>query len=296
MSVVASLTCTPNRVGIVVATLEALPRKSVGRDELVDLLSPRALQRGDTEGGTTIARGVLDEAQRLGLLELDDGKCRLADDAPASGPELLVWLHERLVFPARALDVGQESFPRALSWFLMQDPARPIAGSGTDPSERPRARIANEFGDDVGAFELTMDARVQNFAYWARYLGYCWFLELNGRTTFVPDPGVAIDRSISRHLKGGELLTIEQLLSFLAENLPVLEGGLARSEVEGLLPVDRRPHLDQDGLSRSTSMALNRLADSGRLELRNESDSRSVVLNLLGGGRPVSHILIRDSK
>jgi hypothetical protein len=296
MSVVASLTCTPNRIGIVVATLGALPRKAVGRDELVELLSPRALQRGDAEGGTTIARGVLDEAQRLGLVALDDGKYRLADDAPAPGPELLAWLHERLVFPARAQEVGQENFPRALSWFLMQDPARPIAGSGTDPSERPRARIADEFGADAGAFELSMDARVQNFAYWARYLGYCWFLELNGKTTFVPDPGSAIDRSITRHLKGGELLTIEQLLSFLAEHLPVLEGGRARSEVESLLPVDRRPRIDQDGLSRSTSLALNGLAESGRLELRNESDSRSILLNLLGGARPVSHVLVRDAK
>jgi hypothetical protein len=296
MSVVASLTCTPTRVGIVVATLGALPRQSVGRDELVELLSPRALQTGDTDGGTTIARGVLGEAERLGLLELDDGKYRLADDAPAPGPELLAWLHERLVFPARAQEVGQENFPRALSWFLMQNPTRPIAGSGSDPSERPRARIAQDFGADAGAFELTMDARVQNFAYWARYLGYTWFLELDGKTTFVPDPSAAIDRSIMRHLKGGGLLPIEQLLSFLAEHLPVLEGGRARLDVESLLPADRRPRLDQDGLSRSTSLALNRLAESGRLELRHESDSRSVVLNLLGGARPVSHVLIRDTK
>jgi hypothetical protein len=296
MSVVASLTCTPNRLGIVVATLGALPRTSVGRDDLVELLSPRALQKGDTEGGTTIARGVLDEAQRLGLIVLDEGKYRLADDAPAPGPELLAWLHERLVFPAPAQEVGQENFPRALSWFLMQDPARPIAGSGSDPLERPRARIAQEFGADSGAFELTMDARVQNFAYWARYLGYTWFLELDSKTTFVPDPSAAIDRSITRHLQDGELLTIEQLLAFLAEHLPVLEGGRARFEVEALLPVNRRPRVDQDGLSRSTSLALNGLAESGRLELRNESDSRSVVLNLLGGARPVSHVLIRDTK
>ncbi len=296
MSVVASLTCTPNRLGIVVATLGALPRQSIARDDLVELLSPRALQRGDTEGGTTIARGVLDEAQRLGLVVLDEGKYRLAEGAPAPGPELLAWLHERLVFPARAQEVGQENFPRALSWFLMQDPARPIAGSGSDPSERPRARIAQEFGAEAGSFELTMDARVQNFAYWARYLGYTWFLEVDGKTTFVPDPSVAMDWSITRHVPDGELMRIEELLAFLAEHLPALEGGRARLEVESLLPVDRRPRLDQDGLSRSTSLALNRLEDSGRLELRNESDSRSILLNLLGGGRRVSHVLIRDTQ
>jgi hypothetical protein len=292
MSVISSVTCVPNRVAIVLTTLEALSRKSIGRAELVEILSPRSLQRGDAEGGTTIARGVLDEVQRLGLVVLEDGKYRLAPAAPTHGEALLAWLHERLTVPAQAQATGQENFARALAWFLMQDPASPVAASSPDASSRPRARITEEFGPDVAAFELTIDARLQNFAYWARYLGYAWFLELETRV-FVPDPSVAIGRAISRHPQSGELLTIHQFLAFLADQCPVLEGGRSRSEVESLLHANRRPDVDRDGLSRSTSLALHGLEDDNRLELRNVSDSRSVSLNLLGGGRPVSHVVIR---
>jgi hypothetical protein len=207
----------------------------------------------------------------------------------------LEWLHERLVVPSRAQAVGQENFPRALAWFLGQDPARPVAAGGPDPAARPRVRINDQFGDDVGAFELTMDARVQNFAYWARYLGYAWFLELDSRA-FVPDPTKAIHRMISRRFQPGESLTIEEFLGSIAEECPVLEGGRARSDVESMLPEERRPRINRDGLSRSTSLALNGLEEDGRLELRNVSDSRSVVLNLLGGSRPVSHVIVRASQ
>lgn len=295
MSVIASITCTPNRVAIVVATLAGLPRRTIGRDELVELLSPRTLQRGDAEGGTTIARGVLDEAQRLGLIMVEDGRYRLAQGVPTDGPLLLAWLHERLVVPSHAQEAGQENFPRALAWFLGQDPARPVAASGPDPAARPRARITAEFGADVGAFELTMDARVQNFAYWARYLGYAWFLELDSKT-FIPDPTKAINRTILRRFRSSESLTIEEFLGSLAEECPVLEGGRARSDIDSMLPGERRPRIDRDGLSRSTSLALNGLEEEGLLELRNVSDSRSVVLNLLGGARPVSHVTVRASQ
>lgn len=294
MSVISSLTSTPNRIEIVLKTLAGLPRRSIGRQELISMLSPRALQRGDAEGGTTIAQGVLDEAVRLGLVSLEDGKYRLqSKDIPIDGEGLRSWLHDTLTFPGKAEAAGQADVGRALAWFMMQDPARPLAAMGRDVADRPRSRITEDFGPEVGSFELTIDARVQNFGYWARYLGYAWFLELEGKTAYVPDPTRAISRAIAVNRGNGKPLTIHEFLALIASRCPVLEGGAIRTEVEGLMTAEHRPALDRDGLSRATSLALHELEDDGVVELRHLADSRAVLLNSIAGARPVSHVSLR---
>jgi hypothetical protein len=291
MSVITSLTCTPNRVEIVVRTLSTMPRRLSGRTELIGILSPRALQRGDAEG-TTIAQGVLDEMVRIGIIALDDGKYVLASkDVPTDSGKLRSWLHVRFTSRDEAKAAGQAEFPRALTWFLLQDPAHPIPAGSADVADHPRTKIARDFGPDVGSFELSIDARVQNFAYWARYLGYAWFLELDNRRSYVPDPTMAMRRAIEESRSEGRI-GIRDFLAAIANRCPVIEGGAARLEVESLLPADRRPVSDRDGLSRSTSLAIHSLEAEGLLELQHLADSRPLLLNSIGGSRPVSHVTI----
>ena len=80
----------------------------------------------------------------------------------------------------------------------------------------------------------------------------------------------------------------------VAELAPVLEGGVARNEVESLLPTDkRRP----DGhLSRSTSFALERLERRGQVVMERLADASAINLDLHSRVRAISHITWRSEE
>lgn len=302
MSVISNLPVTPNRVEIIVRHLESCGTRGIARDQLMARLTPQALRRsnafgeGDEPGAgqTTVAGAVVDETLRLGLAErYDDGGnewIRVTAPASADRPTALPSeslrsrLERVLLDPATAEVTDQRQFPKALAWFLAQDPERPF-----DFGENMRQRIEEQCGPDVNAFELTNASRAQNFFYWARYLGYAWYVGIqNSPPIIVPDPTAALERHLPRLMGGRHTLALADMIEAWRGLCPVLEGGAVRMAVEELLPASlRRP---AGMLSRSTSLALERLDRRGIIHLERQSDAPAVVLATWPDPLPVSHI------
>jgi len=171
-----------------------------------------------------------------------------------------------------------------LAWLLDQNPKSPI-----DTRQNVRSTIETQCGPEVNAFELTSASRAQNFYYWARYLGYAWYVGVgDSPTMIVPDPTAAIERHLSRLMIPGQTWPLVQLVASWGDLSSVLEGGAARTEIEGLMQLAlRRP----DGmLSRSTSLALERLDRRGIIHLERQADAPAIMLGVWPDPLPISHV------
>jgi hypothetical protein len=287
MSVITDLTATPARVDTVYRYLAE--RKDESRDDLILLLSPRALRRQSAEGDASdrSAREVFSACRALGVMQAidgDDGRVQLGNalrDGRGAKP-LLPYLEAVLLQPEVAKPHGQEAFPLALAWFLAQDPIRPL------PLENVSKLLEDQQGDVASSYNLTNRDVFRNLVFWARYLGFAWRLGLDKSEEVVPDPTEAIRRHLPEVVPLGERVPLHQALQRLAQRLPVLEGGAARSIVdERMTATYRRP---PDYLSRSTSLALTRLDDRKTVVLESHSDAQITLLDTLPTVRAVTHI------
>lgn len=297
MSVISSVTVTPNRIEIIARYLESLGEGGIARDDLLARLSPRALRKagaaGDGEevgeGRSSVPVEALAETLRLGIAERfdDNGTERVryaAVPVPFTG-SLLERLESILLDADKAEASGQREFRRALAWFLTQNPERPI-----DSQQGVRSKIEDQCGTEVNVFELTSPPRAQNFYYWVRYLGYGWYVDVGGDspTMIVPDPTAALARHLSHMMSPGQTWPLTRLVQEWGDVSPVLEGGSARSEVENLLlPTLRRK---ANMLSRSTSIAIQRLDQRGVIRLDRQADAQATLLDCWPDPLPFSHI------
>ncbi len=295
MSVVTSLNAVPNRMVIVWRYLLVAGRSGVEESKLSRLLRPSSLPsreaESDEERPGEMVTQVLSELRTLGLIErVEDAKVKLTAAAPdGADGTFLEFVEKRLLYPEIAEQHGQGRVPKALAWFLAQDPAQPLTWG-----RNYRADVEADCGTDIGAFDLTSVARFQQFLYWARYLGFAWRLEMQGVNAVFPDPTTALARHLPAAAGGKDRRPIQEVADELAHLLPVLEGGAARSDVESRLPLEKqRPG---GHLSRSTSFALERLERRGQLLMEQLADAPGVALDRASGPRSVSHITWRDGE
>jgi hypothetical protein len=294
MSVITNLTVTPNRLAIV---YDYLSKREEGedRDRLGQLLMPQAL-RSDTTGertdgdtrGLAIFKEVVAEAKALGLVEeTDDGRLivpeRMRPSARRGFKEVIEPL---LLDPELALGAGQKGFAPSLAWFLVQDPARPLEWGQSHAGE-----MEDQCGSGAGKIELSNKESFQNFVYWARYLGYAWRLKAgSGAEVVMPDPTEAIARYLPEIFGGKRSMTLREFMRALAERSPVFENGETRVEVESMVPVQMRR--EQNTLSHSTSLALERLESKGVIKLDNPHDALDVMNLGWPSSKPASEILL----
>ena len=300
MSIISSVTVTPNRVEIIARYLQSRGERGVARDDLIAQLSPDSLQSKSASEGDDVGEGrssvppieALDETLRLGLAERFD---KQVDNKVTEWIRHISYpgqhdisLRERLetiLLDAEAAEEhGQREFRRALAWFLSQDPVRPI-----DIRQNVRSTIDRECSPQVNAFELTNSDRSRNFYYWVRYLGYGWYVGIGDTPTMiVPDPTEVLARHLSRLMTPAQPWPLARLVAEWGSLSPVLEGGSARDEVEELLAsVRRRP---TGTLSRSTSLALQRLDQRGVIHLERQADAPAMMLDIWPDPLPISHV------
>lgn len=296
MSIISSVTVTPNRVEIIARYLQSRGERGVARDELIAQLSPAALRRASTsgdgeevgEGRSSVATEALSETMRLGLADrvVNEGVewVRFLAVPEQRALPLLERLETILLDADTAEASGQRDFRRALAWFLTLNPERPI-----DTRQNVRSTIEEQCGSGVNAFELTSASRAQNFYYWVRYLGYGWYVGLSDTPTMiVPDPAIALERHLPHLMATGQAMPLAQLVAAWGDLCPVLEGGSARDEVEKLMqPALRRP---AGTLSRSTSLALQRLDQRRVIHLERQADAPPMTLDIWPDPLPISHV------
>ena len=292
MSVITSWSATPNRLKIALRFVSTYGPAGAPNEVLQQTLLPGALARTqaddeETQGGSAIGNEVLTELRNLGMLErADDGSLSVSSSlTDLSDEAFLEHLQAKLLNPVEASKHSQEAFPKALSWFLCQDPATPLSWG-----YNYRELVDEDCGPENGGFELRNESGCEQFVYWARFLGFAWRLNVGGRNSVIPDPTKSIARTMRNwgDSESSDWQPIGEILGKLSVDLPVLEGGSARTEIESkFAPVKRRP---EEHISRSTSFSLRRLERSGRIEMNRLADATAMNLDFGSELRPVSHV------
>ena len=162
--------------------------------------------------------------------------------------------------------VGRASdFARGLSWALAQDIYQlPDSGSAIGVLERDQV---------IGARTIFQNnTRWPGLRSWARYLGFA-----TGDNDFLFDPTEAVRGALASIIGAGETMAAPVFLDALSANLPVLDGGSYRQEVEANLRPETWQQPAVGHLSMSLSMALRRLELDGTLILETKADAGSVV-------------------
>ena len=285
MSVVTSVTATPNRLYAVWELLDRSPRGMV-QAEIAGWVTPSSLARargdGDEEARGAILDGVLQELVNLQVCERGEGG-RLALTAQArqmTAEQKYRFVEERIVHPQHAESSRQGQVGRALAWLLTRDPRTPLPWQGG---------LRSEVEGDCGlALDLTDAARSQQFVYWARHLGFAWRLRVarDSSGVVVIDPTKAVRRHLPQAIDPLKQVPIEEALRSLAERLPVIDGGVLRGDIEARLSQTRSPR----NISRSSSLAFLSLEQSQEIRIDNLSDAPSMELDDGTTVRPVSHV------
>lgn len=306
MSVISSLVAQPNRIIIASEFVHSFGDKGAPIEDLEQMLSPSPPQSNQDDAdvdasersGSTIAKGVLAEMQRLKILEAtEDQHLRLNPTLAVVGKRKVDWaghLYDYLLpilcTADKARAHGQDELPDALCWLLRQDPTRPLGFSGGQHYDALTAQIVD--GDPL--FDgIRSDARYQVMVYWARYLGLAERLTIKPvPEKVVADPTRAIAARLPQIFADERELTMQTFIQRLGVHIPVLDGGQVWSEMEARLKVATPAH---NHLSQATSFALRRLEHAGKIKLEDISDAGAWELRVGRETSSPSHITYLES-
>jgi hypothetical protein len=177
---------------------------------------------------------------------------------------------------------GAYDFTCAIAWLLAQDVANPpgtwesIAKS-TVPSVQ-RMQI-DQLGNSQDAWLIRNATRWDPFVRWASYLGLISRQVLDGKVLVVPSPVDAVTQALPAVFREGgrEDLPAEDFVGALATEVPVLDGGAYRREVQAHVSVPTlRP--EEGKLSSSLSHALLILHQHGKIMLEDRADAPKLGL------------------
>ena len=300
MSVIANLPAMPNRVAIACEYLHFLADKGDVWPSVANQLSPLKkvdAQEQDEKTGKLMAEDVLSEMEKLKFLVRDSGdviklNSDIRDIALPDGDwqqALRPFLFLRLTVPGIAEMHGQNDVPDALAWLLAQDPFDPMPWSGGLYAERILRQLSET---DPLRSVISNNSRYQNLIYWARYLGLAERVSVKFGATVVdmviPDPTEAISRKLAEIFNSDHELPIQTFMQRLAVECSMLDGGVARCNLETRLSGEFQPK--EGHISRATSLALTRLMTRGLIKLESPSDSQTWLLDLGNSTQTVSYI------
>lgn len=300
MSVISTLVAQPNRIVVASEFVHSFGDKGAPMENLEQMLSPLPTQTGQGDAdvdpsersGTTIAKGVLNEMQKLKILEMaEDGRLRLNPALAANGRKadwaarLYDYLFPLMCTTEKARAHGQDELPDALCWLLRQNPTQPLGFSGGQHYDALSGQMID--GDPL-VDSIRSDARYQNAVYWARYLGLAERLTIKPvAEKVIPDPARAITMRLPQIFADDRELTMQTFIQRLGVQIPVLDGGQVWNEMESRLKAATHAH---DHLSQATSFALLRLEQAGKIKLAEISDAGAWELRVGRETKSPSHI------
>jgi hypothetical protein len=284
------------------------------RGRLLSLCGPPAAMGVDVKK----PQQTLTTWKKLGLFDVrDDDTVRLSPELPAAardpvtGPGRLPHTLRELVFlpdnnanlwgrddgpetddPNAPAGVRAADFTRGACWCLALRP------------RLPRETTVRKMWDGVdtlqqstlekGCTAFVNDARWAGFAAWAPFLGFGWSAVPQA---LVVDPTNAIRHELPAVFGEETRLTQQQFLNRLAGQLPVLDGGSYRQDVEAKFLAGRWERPADGALSESLSAALEQLSAAEVLELEDLADTERKTLSGPDGRqtRTFSHVVLRGA-
>ena len=269
MSVLREFYAVPSRVSLVYRYLLHHPDQWEARDTLEAILSPSTLKA--VKPDRPMLRGVLNECQRMGLLQADGDRVvlhpNLSPEArnPKIGERLLpLTLMELFV---QANDENHDLL-RAISWYLIQ-PVTEAPGDGISFKDAMDQQSVS--GDYLG---IGNQSHFDQFNDWACYLGFAWRHSQRDKEYLVPDPTACLRRLLPQVFETpGQRMTAAEVEARVADLCPVLEGGRFRREVEA-----QTGPREQRMVSTTTAHAWFRLEEEGLVEIERGGADAAVFL------------------
>lgn len=250
----------------------------INADELLQVCFPNGVS--DTSA-TTRLRGALLRWTQLGLFVETDNCISLNDKfAKARKEEIDVFTSKLPTFCRRLVLEDKNAFPfwgessalagdfvRGITWLLAQNLyALPTTWTGGAESLENVQITGNKK-------IVQNDTRWTNLRFWARYLGFA----SGDSGTFQIDPTVAIRDELPLIFGTQKEMSAKDFLTALSTQLPVLDNGVYRREVESNLNIETWRKPSEGHLSMSLSFALRRLDLSGEIKLKVQADAVSSV-------------------
>jgi len=270
----------------------AAQNKTISRDDLLAICVPQATKDSDKDP-TGRARATLVRWTNLGLFVEDGDQVRLSvglsrgetiDAFTTRLPEVcreLALRHENSM-PLWPTDgkISEEAagrtadFCRGLAWCLAQD-------IYTLPSSQTEIESLATFQVQAGRFIFLNDTRWPGFRTWARFLGYA----TGDDSSFFCDATTAVRWAFSQIMRTEETLAASEVISRLAECLPVIDSGVYRQEVEQTLKPETWKKPAPGHVSTSLSFAMQCLHNQKTIQLTRMADASSQLTLVGRGGR-----------
>lgn len=224
-------------------------------------------------GADNALRAALNVGQHIGLLESDEGSWSLATNVhPPEHPRAFRAQVRRYMLGRAADDLAAGDEPAdvviGLAWLCTLDPADPLPW-GWDSDK-------NSSGTEARVRDAAMAEVISNSAQWGAFRRWATYLGLARRSRparhplqmLIPDPADAISEEL--HQLDGES-TAADFVSWLAERIPVVDGGRVWSHLE-VLGIKSDVTL-VSGIGPAVGHALLFLQAKGELELAVKDDA-----------------------
>lgn len=160
-------------------------------------------------------------------------------------------------------------FTRGISWLLAQDVYTLSTNNHTVIQNLEIAQLPDESKQAI-----QNDVRWSGLKEWAIFLGFAWEAD-----TVVIDPTVAVRDSLDEVFGSNKVLPVEDFLKRLSNELPVIDTGKYRLEIESALNTAEWVKTEDKFLSTSLSRAFRRLEISGVLYFEKRSDTNAYKLS-----------------
>lgn len=268
MSLISKPTASPNRVEMLVDFLKTNNNKYSKKD-LELMFSP--------DSGS-VFKEVYSIVEMLGLLVIkDDIVYHNIENKKNKTKEII----KSSLFNIE--DTTNYNFNISLAWLLVQNQNELISFK-----DNVGNRFLRDLTEQILDTEFSNNARFQHFIYWCEYLGFINKISISGEIYICPDPTHAIKNELEQNFKKEERFSAKDFFMKLSKSLPVLEYGIIREKVNGILRDGLS--LPNGTLSYSTSLAIIRLEQQKVISLESKSDAE--VITLLDGinNKRISHI------
>ncbi len=207
------------------------------RDALEASVVPFA---GRGSGGLKLFNDTLRELSVIGAVTITDDEVRLPDTPHSREPDQMARLvRERAMAAELETDlwekddagslvlIGARDLVRALAWFLNLNATEgPFDFDATSP------KLTELQEHQTGERPIFNIERWRPFVRWGRYLGFLSDMSLysgsgSSVATVLPDPTRAMQQALTKILSS-EWMPMESVVPALAQELPVLDGGVYR--------------------------------------------------------------------
>lgn len=276
-------------------------RGSWDESRLIDAFKPVGVNK---EGATDGIKNTLSAFRAIGMLESNTGGTITASASVTAHGSSFGRDEFRRLMQSHVLNLSRDGNPwavgdgeastsgardltRALSWFLAQD----ALGAPLNWTENIQKMQAEQFSTGHNAQRpFANDTRWSAFTRWAPALGLAVPSVVRAKPGLIPLPTVAVADAVDA--MPALRTPIQQFLSSLAQQLPMLPGGVIRNGLIVHLGSDPDPGIQAEVIDTSLAQVLRTLELRGKIAFESLADADGVQLSRWDQDR-VTHVTLK---